>query len=67
VFIKEHIGLVLVDSIASLVRKEFGGSARAMIDRSDLLAKEAVLLKRYAELFCMPVRMSWGSTSAPSP
>ena len=44
--------LVVVDSIASLVRKEFSGLDGG---RSDFLAKEATLLKYIAASFQIPV------------
>ena len=48
--------LVILDSIASLIRKEFDGHAgRSLIDRTNLLAKEAAILKRLAEDFDIPV------------
>lgn len=51
--IKTEIGLVIVDSIASLIRKEF--DAHSSNERSDLLAVEAALLKYIAESFSIPV------------
>lgn len=46
-------GLVIVDSIASLIRKEFG--SKSSDKRADLLATEAALLKYIAEAFSIPV------------
>lgn len=46
-------GLVIVDSIASLIRKEFG--SHSSDKRADLLATEAALLKYIAEAFSIPV------------
>jgi RecA/RadA recombinase len=43
--------LVIVDSVASLVRKEFDNDSS--IDRTDFLAKEASLLKCAVRSFTM--------------
>jgi len=41
--IEKQAKLLIVDSIASLVRKEF--DSRSTVDRTDLLQREASLLK----------------------
>lgn len=51
--ISRNIKLVIVDSIASIVRKEFDSSA--IYQRQQLLSKEASLLKYIAETFHIPV------------
>lgn len=44
--IDKEIGLVIVDSIASLVRKEFDASSgRGVVDRAALLSTQAARLK----------------------
>jgi RecA/RadA recombinase len=54
VLVIEHgIRLVVLDSAAALVRKEFG--RESMLERQRVLAKQAALLKRIAEIFCIPV------------
>eukprot|EP00050_Salpingoeca_kvevrii_P013926 m.31727 g.31727 ORF g.31727 m.31727 type:complete len:356 (+) comp5396_c0_seq1:31-1098(+) len=47
------VKLVILDSVASLVRKEFDG--RSMRKRTELLTAEASILKHIAELFDIPV------------
>ena len=57
--ITKNIKLVIVDSIASLVRKEFDSrGSKNMIERTNLLAKEAAILKYVAEEFKIPVSMT---------
>lgn len=54
--IKYGIKLIIVDSIASLVRKEFDSRLQGnMIERTSLLAKQAATLKYLAEAFFIPV------------
>ena len=54
--IVKNVKLIIVDSIASLVRKEFDSrGSRNMIERTNLLAKEAAILKYLAEEFKIPV------------
>eukprot|EP01147_Barroeca_monosierra_P001430 gene1430-4591_t len=43
--------LIILDSAASLLRKEFHGSQR---QRGDLLSREAMLLKQWSEMYCIP-------------
>ena len=68
--ITKNIKLVIVDSIASLVRKEFDSrGSKNMIERTNLLAKEAAILKYVAEEFKIPVSMKlaqWGVNRNPS-
>lgn len=52
--IERNVKLIIVDSIASLARKEFGGHD-LITDRNNLLMKEATLLKYYAETFNIAV------------
>ena len=54
--ISKKVSLLIVDSVASLVRKEYGTSLNHnMADRSNFLIKEAALLKYLAETFHIPV------------
>jgi hypothetical protein len=48
---------VILDSVASLVRKEFSNLHGGMIRRTDFLTSEAALLKYVAETFSLPVRI----------
>lgn len=50
--IQHNIKLVILDSVASLVRKEFRGN---MMERTDILAREASLLKYLSASFNIPV------------
>uniref|UniRef100_K1PTI4 DNA repair protein RAD51-like protein 2 n=1 Tax=Magallana gigas TaxID=29159 RepID=K1PTI4_MAGGI len=53
--ISHRIRLVIVDSIASLVRKEFSSSAGSnLVQRTNFLSRQAALLKYIAEVFCIP-------------
>ena len=61
--IAESIGLVIVDSVASLARKEFDGRA-SVRDRSEMLAQHAALLKYLAESFDLPVWCAHVSVAA---
>lgn len=51
--IEHKVRLVVVDSVASVVRKEF--EPESSISRTDLLAKEAVLLKHMADTLDLAV------------
>ncbi|KAG1670615.1 DNA repair protein RAD51 2 [Nymphon striatum] len=51
--IEHGIGLVIIDSIASLIRKEFGGGDN--MERTDILASQAAHLKCLANNFSIPV------------
>ena len=42
--IEKNVRLIIVDSVASLARKEFGGH-NLVAERNDMLMKEATLLK----------------------
>ncbi|XP_071833287.1 DNA repair protein RAD51 homolog 2-like isoform X2 [Apostichopus japonicus] len=54
--IRHGVKLIIIDSIASLVRKEFDSHLHGnMIARTNLLAKQAATLKYIAESFCIPV------------
>ncbi|XP_069117926.1 DNA repair protein RAD51 homolog 2-like isoform X2 [Argopecten irradians] len=54
--IKKNVKLVIVDSIASLVRKEYSTSMVSNItDRNNFLTQQAALLKYIAETFSIPV------------
>ncbi|XP_076464005.1 DNA repair protein RAD51 homolog 2-like [Babylonia areolata] len=53
--ISKGVRLLVVDSVASLVRKEFSGVQGGMMCRTDFLAAEAALLKYLAETFSIPV------------
>ena len=54
--ISQNIKLVVVDSVASLIRKEFGGSSsKSVIHRTNLLTRQASLLKYMAQQFSIPV------------
>nr|XP_054759129.1 DNA repair protein RAD51 homolog 2-like [Lytechinus pictus] len=53
--IEKGIRLVILDSVASLVRKEFDGRVgRNMVERTNLLSKQAAILKYLAEEFSIP-------------
>ncbi|PVD25728.1 hypothetical protein C0Q70_13388 [Pomacea canaliculata] len=54
--ISKNVRLLIVDSVASLVRKEFGSLQDGMMRRTDFLTAEAGLLKHIAETFSIPVR-----------
>ncbi len=57
--ITKKVKLVILDSVASLVRKEFDSrGTRNIVDRTNLLAKEASILKYIAEEFQIPVSSS---------
>ncbi|XP_030069730.1 DNA repair protein RAD51 homolog 2 [Microcaecilia unicolor] len=54
--ISKKVKLVIVDSVASVVRKEFDTQLQGnLTKRSNLLAREASLLKYFAEEFSIPV------------
>ncbi|XP_030855260.1 DNA repair protein RAD51 homolog 2 isoform X1 [Strongylocentrotus purpuratus] len=54
--IEKGIRLVILDSVASPVRKEFDGRlGRNMVERTNLLSKQAAILKYLAEEFSIPV------------
>jgi RAD51-like protein 1 len=54
--ITHKIKLIIVDSIASLVRKEFSsGAGSNLVQRTNFLSRQAALLKNIAELFHIPV------------
>ncbi len=54
--IEKNIKLIVLDSVASVVRKEFDSGNIAK--RQDLLSKEASILKYLAETFSIPVVVS---------
>lgn len=50
--------MIIVDSIASLVRKEYSGTwGRGIVDRTNFLAQQAAVLKYLAEFFQIPVSL----------
>lgn len=54
--ISKRVKLIILDSVASLVRKEFDSRvSRNLNERTALLSKEAVILKYLAETFHIPV------------
>ncbi|KAK7504250.1 hypothetical protein BaRGS_00004554 [Batillaria attramentaria] len=53
--ITKNIKVVVLDSVASLVRKEFSSVERGMMRRTDFLLTEAALLKYIAEAFSIPI------------
>ncbi|XP_033736018.1 DNA repair protein RAD51 homolog 2-like isoform X2 [Pecten maximus] len=54
--IQKRVKLVIVDSMASLVRKEYSTSlGRNLTDRTNFLSQQAALLKYIAETFSIPV------------
>nr|XP_056706811.1 DNA repair protein RAD51 homolog 2 [Euleptes europaea] len=54
--ISEKVKLVVIDSVASVVRKEFDTKLQGnLLERSNLLAREASILKYLAEEFSIPV------------
>ncbi|MGH0175098.1 UNVERIFIED_CONTAM: hypothetical protein FKN15_069643 [Acipenser sinensis] len=57
--ISKKAGLVIIDSIASVVRKEFDTSIPGNLsERSSLLSQEAATLKYLAEEFSIPVKFN---------
>lgn len=51
-------GLVILDSVASVVRKEFDTSLPGNLTfRSNLLGQEAGVLKYLSQAFCIPVSL----------
>ncbi len=57
--IEKKIKLIILDSVASLVRKEYNSrGGKSLIDRTNLLAKQAATLKYIAENFHIPVSIS---------
>ena len=54
--IKKKVKLIVIDSMASLIRKEFDSHlGKNLVERTQLLSKEAALLKYIAESFKIPV------------
>ncbi|KAL5009265.1 hypothetical protein ScPMuIL_014846 [Solemya velum] len=54
--ISKKVKLVILDSVASLVRKEYSsGMGRNMAERTNFLSKQAAILKYLAEVFSIPV------------
>ena len=57
--IEHGASLIVVDSIASLIRKEFDSrSGRNMTERANVLVRQAAQLKYLAETFHIPVSMA---------
>ncbi|XP_057315165.1 DNA repair protein RAD51 homolog 2-like isoform X1 [Hydractinia symbiolongicarpus] len=54
VIINKKVDLIILDSVASLARKEFGHQA-VLTDRNEMLMRQAAKLKYYAETFNIPV------------
>lgn len=53
-----RVGLLILDSVASVVRKEFDTSLPGnLTHRSNLLGQEAAVLKYLSQEFCIPVRL----------
>ncbi len=51
-------GLLILDSVASVVRKEFDTSLPGNLAiRSNLLGQEAAILKYLSQAFCIPVSL----------
>ncbi|KAK2170687.1 hypothetical protein LSH36_1g15005 [Paralvinella palmiformis] len=62
--ITHHIKFIIIDSIASLIRKEFDcRSGKNMIARTNLLSREAAILKKIAEDFAIPITTRYDSGS----
>ncbi|EMP40948.1 DNA repair protein RAD51 like protein 2 [Chelonia mydas] len=58
--ISKKVKLVIIDSVASVVRKEFDTKLQGnLMERSNFLAREASLLKYLAEEFSIPVSFSF--------
>lgn len=54
--ISKKVKLVIIDSVASVVRKEFDTKLQGnLTERSNFLAREASMLKYLAEEFSIPV------------
>lgn len=68
--IEENVKMIIVDSIASLVRKEF--DPNNLVKRQNILSKTAALLKFYSMEFKIPILVvnqvtsSGGSYVAPA-
>ena len=59
--ISKKVCMIVLDSLASLIRKEFDTrNSKNMIDRTNLLAKQASILKYIAETFHIPVSLLFG-------
>ncbi|KAH0620709.1 hypothetical protein JD844_021406 [Phrynosoma platyrhinos] len=57
--ISKNVKLVIIDSVASVVRKEFDTKLQGNLkERTNLLTKEASILKYLAEEFSIPVSFS---------
>lgn len=65
IIIERNVKLIIVDSIASLARKEFGGH-NLVTERNNMLMKEATLLKYFAERFNIPVLVTNQVTTSTS-
>lgn len=56
--ISKNVKLIIVDSVASVIRKEFDTKRQGNLkERSNLLSKEASILKYLAEEFSIPVSL----------
>ena len=54
--IEKKVRLIVLDSVASLVRKEYDNqSGQTLTERSNLLTQQAAILKYLAESFNIPV------------
>jgi RecA/RadA recombinase len=51
---QHHAAVVVVDSIAALMRAEFGAKGQ-VVERQELLGSQASVLKHLAESFRLPV------------
>jgi hypothetical protein len=56
--VEQHIGLVIIDSIAALMRRDFNVNWSARIEGHAVLGHEAHLLKLLAELYQIPIVIS---------
>ncbi|XP_032237185.2 DNA repair protein RAD51 homolog 2 isoform X2 [Nematostella vectensis] len=66
--ISRKVKLIVLDSVASLIRKEFDSqSSRNIKERTNLLSKEAAILKYIAETFNIPVVVTNQITSRFAP
>ncbi|XP_006884862.1 PREDICTED: DNA repair protein RAD51 homolog 2 [Elephantulus edwardii] len=65
--ISNGVKLVIIDSVASVVRKEFDTQLQGnLVERNKFLAREAALLKYLAEEFSIPVILTNQITTHPS-
>eukprot|EP01104_Vermistella_antarctica_P005070 TRINITY_DN15490_c0_g1_i1.p1 TRINITY_DN15490_c0_g1~~TRINITY_DN15490_c0_g1_i1.p1 ORF type:complete len:445 (-),score=62.94 TRINITY_DN15490_c0_g1_i1:34-1368(-) len=60
--VEKGVGIIILDSVASIARRDF--SSRSLVGRQAQLAKQASMLKYYAEAFNIPVVVTNQVTTA---